>query len=65
MKYDEDIRDDSSSADQSAKVWKGVAEVQGLPHGHTNLGIGFFVEDEKFDDGEGKELSNWAQHNTE
>ena len=45
VKNDEKIRHDSSSANQSAKVEKGVAEVQRLPHGHTNLRIGFIVEE--------------------
>ena len=49
MKNEEDIRDDSGSSDQSTKVDKGVAEVQRLPHGHANLRIYIFVEDEEID----------------
>ena len=37
MKDGEDIRDDSGDPDQSTEGEKGVAQVQSLPHGQTNL----------------------------
>ena len=43
MKYNEDKRDDSSSAGHLAKGVKGVSKVQGLPHAHTNLIIDLFM----------------------
>ena len=37
MKDGENIRDDSGDPDQSTEGEKGVAQVQSLPHGQTNL----------------------------
>ena len=46
MKYNEDVRDDSSSAGHFAKGAKGFSKAQGLPHAHTNLMIDLFNEDD-------------------
>ena len=46
MKYNEDVRDDSSSAGHLAKGAKGFSKAQGLPHAHTNLMIDLFNEDD-------------------
>ena len=43
MKDGEDIRDDSGDPDQSTEGEKGVAQVQSLPHGQTNLKMYLFV----------------------
>ena len=39
MKYNEGIRDNASTADNSAKGDESFTKVQGLPHRNTNLRI--------------------------
>ena len=54
MEYNEYVRDNSSTADDSAKGEIGFSKIEGLPHRHANLG---FVEVEHI----GQARPAWAQ----